>query len=70
MKVKMSKKAIAIIVVLAILIAFVGVPATTALALGHPERFEYYVKALEFALRGLQEYFKTIIELYKLTIST
>jgi len=70
MKLRLSKKAIAIIVVLAILIAFVGVPATTALALGHPERFEYYVKALDYALRGLVEYFKTIIELYKLTMST
>jgi len=70
MKAKMSKKAIAIIVVLAILIAFVGAPVMVSLAQGNPEKLEAFTKALDYALRGLVEYFKTIIELYKLTIST
>lgn len=55
--------------------ALIGVPALTALALGHPERFEYYVKALEYALSGLgttlkanldafREYLKTVVDLF------
>jgi len=70
MKVKMSKKMLVIVVVLTILIALVGVPVMVTVAQGRPEKLEAFVKALEFALRGLQEYFKAIIELYKLTISS
>jgi hypothetical protein len=70
MKAKMSKKAIAIIVVLALLVAFIGLPAIVSIAQGNPEKLEAFTKALDYALRGLMEYFKTIIELYKLTIST
>ena len=70
MKAKMNKKAIAIIVVLALLIAFIGLPVMVSLAQGNIEKLEAFTRALEYALRGLIEYFKTIIELYKLTIST
>jgi hypothetical protein len=41
-----------------------------SLAQGNSEKLEAYTKAFDYALRGLIEYFKTIIELYKLTIST
>ena len=70
MKAKMNKKAIAIVVVLALLIAFIGLPVMVSLAQGNIEKLEAFTRALEYALRGLIEYFKTIIELYKLTIST
>jgi hypothetical protein len=70
MKMKVSKKAIALIAILAFLTAFMIVPVMVAIAEGNPQKLEAFVKALDYALRGLIEYFKTIIELYKLTIST
>jgi cell division protein ZapA (FtsZ GTPase activity inhibitor) len=70
MKTRTSKKLIAVIVVLALLITFIGLPVMVSLAQGNPEKLEAFTKALDYALRGLIEYFKTIIELYKLTIST
>jgi hypothetical protein len=70
MKMKMSKKAIAVMVVLALLIAFIGLPVVVSLAQGNPEKLEVFTRALDYAFRGLVEYFKTIVELYKLTIST
>jgi len=70
MKIRLSKKMLAVIVVLALLIAFIGLQVMVSLAQGNPEKLEAFTKALDYALRGLIEYFKTIIELYKLTIST
>ena len=48
---------------------FLFAPATVALAEGHPEVFNYYLKALEYGLKGLQEYFNFIIELFKTAVS-
>jgi hypothetical protein len=70
MKMKMSKKAIALIAILVLLITFIGLPVMVSLAQSNTEKLEAFTKALDYALRGLIEYFKTIIELYKLTIST
>jgi cell division protein ZapA (FtsZ GTPase activity inhibitor) len=69
MKMKMSKKAIALIAILALLVVLIGAPVMVSLAQGNTEKLEAFTKALDYALRGLIEYFKTIIELYKLTIS-
>jgi isopentenyl diphosphate isomerase/L-lactate dehydrogenase-like FMN-dependent dehydrogenase len=75
------KKWLAIALVLGAIAALIGVPAITALALGHPERFEYYVKALEYALAGLgttlkanldafTEYLKTVVDLFVKAVTT
>jgi hypothetical protein len=34
-----------------------------------PEKFQYFVKALEYGLKGLKEYFNFIIELFKIAVS-
>jgi len=78
---KLSKKWLAVALVLGVAVALIGIPAITALALGHPERFEYYVKALEYALRGLmetlkanldafREYLKTVVDLFVKAVTT
>jgi hypothetical protein len=72
---RLSKKWLAVAILVGVAVALIGVPALTALALGHPERFEYYVKALEYALSGLgttlkanldafREYLKTVVDLF------
>jgi len=65
----MDKKKICFVIILAVLGMFIGVPSTLALAKGVPELFEYYVKALEYGLKGLSEYFKFIIDLFKVIVS-
>jgi len=67
---KMRKKTLALLVLLAVIALFIATPAFISLAEGNPTKLEAFVKALDYALRGLIEYFKTVIELYKLTIST
>ncbi|RLF82395.1 hypothetical protein DRN38_00045 [Thermococci archaeon] len=64
----MDKKKICFIIILAVLGMLVGVPSVVALANGVPELFEYYVKALEYGLKGLSEYFKFIIDLFKVIV--
>jgi hypothetical protein len=66
----MRKKTLAVIVLLAVIALFIATPIVVPLAEGEPWKIEAFAKALDYALRGLIEYFKTIIELYKLTIST
>jgi len=65
------KRRTAVILGLALIICalFLLAPATVALAEGHPEVFNYYLKALEYGLKGLQEYFNFIIELFKTAVS-
>jgi len=41
----------------------------TVLALTHPEALEYYVKALEYALRGLEAYLDFILRLFEKAVS-
>lgn len=62
---KMDKKKICFAIILAILGMLVGVPGAIAVANGTPELFQYYIKALEYGLKGLSEYFKFIVELFK-----
>ena len=40
-----------------------------ALAVSNPDKLEFYIKALEYGLKGLKEYFQFIIELFKLVMS-
>jgi len=66
----MRKKTLALLVLLAVIALFIATPVIVPLAEGNPAKLEAFAKALDYALRGLIEYFKTVIELYKLTIST
>ena len=67
---KMRKKTLALLVLLSVIALFIATPIIVSVAEGNPTKLEAFVKALDYALRGLIEYFKTVIELYKLTIST
>ena len=64
----MDKKKICFVIVLAILGMFIGVPGVIAVGNGSPELFQYYIKALEYGLKGLSEYFKFIVELFKVIV--
>jgi hypothetical protein len=64
------RKLLALGLVLLVLVAvFIFIPFAVAYSIGHPERFEYYVKALEYGLLGLKEYFKFVLDLFKEAIS-
>jgi hypothetical protein len=66
----MRKKTLALLVLLAVIALFIATPAIVTIAEGETWKLEAFARALDYALRGLIEYFKTVIELYKLTIST
>jgi len=65
-----SKGKVLLLIVLATLALLIGIPATVAIATGSPENFQYYIKALEYGLKGLAEYFRFVIELFKVAITT
>jgi len=44
-------------------------PAIVCLATGQPDKFQYYVQALDYLLKGLIEYFKAVVELFKTAVS-
>jgi len=53
-------------IVLLMLIAvssIIWLPAVAAFS--HPDKYQYYIKALEYLLKGLQEYFKAVITLFR-----
>ncbi len=62
-------KLVAIALVVALLTSIIWVPALTLAATGQIDKFNYYVKALEYGLKGLIEYFKFIIELFKVAVT-
>ena len=66
----MSPKAIVLIALALILTAILWIPAIVFAASGAPEKFQYYVQALEYLLRGLIEYFRHVIELFRAAVSS
>ena len=66
----MRKKTLAVLVLLVVIALFIAMPVIITVAEGEQWKLEAFAKALDYAFQGLIEYFKTIIELYKLTIST
>jgi len=62
-------RAVLVAVILGLFALFIVLPAGVALAEGNPQMFDYYIKALEYGLKGLQEYFNFIIELFKVALS-
>jgi hypothetical protein len=53
-----------LIVVLAVT-AVVWMPAVVFAVRDEMDKFQYYLKALEYLLAGLREYFNAVIELFK-----
>jgi len=52
-------------------ISVVAVAGVVVYAAGsNPEKLEYFVKALEYGLKGLKEYFNFIVELFKIAVSS
>jgi len=64
-----KSRAVLICLILGFFALFIVLPAGVALAEGNPQMFDYYIKALEYGLKGLQEYFNFIIELFKVVLS-
>ncbi|RLE87273.1 MAG: hypothetical protein DRJ67_05140 [Thermoprotei archaeon] len=60
---------IAIVVAGAGLTSIIWVPALALAATGQVDKFNYYVKALEYGLKGLIEYFNFIVELFKVAVA-
>ena len=65
---KVSRKLIVVVAVVLLLTSVLWFPAIALAVTDNYDKFEYYLKALEYGLKGLQEYFKFIIELYKISI--
>jgi len=57
----MNWKLLVLVLIFVLLTSVVWVPGIVSAAEGHPERFEIYIKTLEFGLRGLYEYFQFLI---------
>jgi len=65
----MNWKLLALVLVFVLLTAVVLVPGVVYAATGQPDKYQYYLSALEALLKGLVEYFKAVIELFKTAIS-
>jgi len=59
-----------IIIPLVLALVFLMVAVTTAVAVTNPEKIAIIEKVLEYGVRGLEEYFKFLIEVLKITLSS
>jgi len=64
---KLRRLVVASVVVL-LLTSIIWVPAIAFALTDNYDKFNYYVKALEYGLKGLQEYLKFVIELFKVAV--
>ncbi len=58
-----------LLIVAALLTSPIWLPAVALAVTDQLDRFDYYVKALEYGLKGLIEYLKFVIELFKTAVS-
>ena len=65
---KVKWKWIAVGIVTAVNAAILGLPAAIAISSGQPEKLDFYVKALQYGLKGLQAYFGFIVDLFKVAV--
>jgi hypothetical protein len=59
------RKLIAILVIIIAATSIVWMPALTFAVRDEMDKFQYYLKALEYLLAGLREYFNAVIALFK-----
>lgn len=64
----MSKKAIILILIVLIAISIILLPAAVFAFQGQPEKFDYYVKALEYMYKGFIAYLQKVFDLFKAAI--
>lgn len=64
-----NRKVILVIILLTIASSIIWVPAIVLAASGNTDKFQYYLKALEYGLKGLSKYFEFIIDLFKAAVS-
>lgn len=64
----MSRKIIIILLVLLAITSIVWIPAIVFAFQGQAEKFDYYVKALEYMYRGFVIYLQKVIELFKVAV--
>lgn len=65
---KVKWKWIAVGIVTAVNAAVLGLPAAVAVASGQLDRLDFYLKALQYGLKGLQAYFGFIVDLFKAAV--
>lgn len=59
-----------VLLILATLSLVVMAGAVAYASASNPEKFKYFVEALKWGLAGLKEYFKFIIELFKVAVGS
>ena len=64
---RLSRKVVAIIVA-GVVTMPLWLPAVALAVTDQLDKFDYYVKALEYGLKGLIEYFKFVIELFRAAV--
>lgn len=64
----MKKKTIFLIVSIVFLTAIIWFPALVLATTDNFDKFQYYVKALEYGLKGLTAYFEFIIKLFRYAV--
>lgn len=65
-----TKKLLLVLLIAIVATSIVWFPAVVMAVTDNLDRFDYYVKALEYGLKGLWYYFKFIVELFKTAITT
>ena len=66
MRIKYRERTLILLLLLMLTVtSIIWVLAVVYATTGSPEKFQYYVKALESMLEGLKEFFKAVIELFK-----
>jgi len=65
----MNKRVVIVVLVVLSITSILWIPAVVFALSGCPEKFDYYVKALEYMFKGLVEYFKWVVELFKIATS-
>lgn len=67
---KKERKAIIVLLIVLALTSILWLPATVMALTDNYDKFQYYVKALEYGLKGLEAYLRFIIELFKTALAT
>jgi len=64
------RKLIGILIVLLVITSFLWVPLVVFAVTDNLDKFDYYVKALEYGLKGLVKYFDFILKLFEKAVTS
>lgn len=66
----MKRKLLAILIAVLILTSVIWLPALVLAVTNNFDKFDYYIKALEYGLKALVKYFEFILKLFEKAVTT